>query len=98
MNREPQPWLHRLELGWRRFIVLAQPVQLVAKVDELLGAQRRAVVAVPGPAGDVDHGGQPVPIPVVRLVGMLPRQHFDGEVLRGIGANSEGPAHGSEEG
>src|SRR6266851_1950990 len=98
MNREPEPRLHRFELGRGRFMVLAQPVKLVAKVHELLRTQSRTVVAVPWPAGDVDHGRQPVPIPVVRLVGMLPRQHLDGEVLRGIDANSEGPAHGSEEG
>jgi hypothetical protein len=29
---------------------------------------------------------------------MLPRQHLDRKVLGGIGADSEGPAHGSEEG
>src|SRR5205807_10176497 len=54
MHVEPQPRLHRLELGRRRFTIFEQRLPLVSKMHELFGAQRRSIVAPTGPRGDID--------------------------------------------
>src|SRR5712692_3795353 len=97
MDRESQPWLHGFELSRRSFLIVDQPLELIAKVDELLSTQGCAVLAVPWSRGDLDPGGQPVSVPVVGFVRVLPRHHLDRDVLRVI-ADVKGKAHGSAKG
>src|SRR5207245_10694229 len=93
MDAEPKPRLHRFEFGRGRFVIVTEPLELVAKMDELFSPQRRAVVAAKRAACHVHGRGQPVAIPVVGLVRMLACEHVDSQVLRIVVANTKRTAH-----
>src|SRR4029077_14160114 len=82
-----------LELGRGSLVNLAEPLELVSKMDEFLGAERCLVVAAPRPTRDVHGCGQPVAVPIVGLIRMLTGEHVDSHVLRIVVAHAKGAAH-----
>src|SRR2546425_10744665 len=96
MDLEAQPWFHRLELGWWRLAIFIQRLQLVAKVNEFLGAQVREILATERPGCDLDPCGQPVAVPVIGLIRAFSGDHLDRHVLRGLAADMKCSIHSAK--
>src|SRR5437870_5424753 len=93
MDTEPQPRLHRFELGRGCFVILTEPLKLIAKMYELFSPQRRAVVAAKRTTCHVHGRGQPVAVPVVGLVRVLSRDDLDSDVLPSVVTDAKRTAH-----
>jgi hypothetical protein len=85
---DAEPALHRFERG----APIEFPVErtkLVPEADELFGSKLSVESASEAASGDLDRGGDPVTVPVIRCLRTLPPARADDDVLSGREPNTE---------